>query len=181
MDEFDIDLSDIGGSSINNLNNSVKPNTLETIRSDRNKLTNNRPSDFIDFKDNSNIYKPKKNVNMNNLIKNLESDLKKYSYNSDEILGNDNIPAAVNENPQKKIVVKDIKTNTIQKSSNNDKIEILIYILIFMILNNKFIIDLIFNYVPYIKNINNPYPNLLIRSLLFGILLYFYKKYYTNN
>jgi hypothetical protein len=50
-----------------------------------------------------------------------------------------------------------------------------------MILNNKFIIDIIFNYVPYIKNINNPYPNLLIRSLIFGLILYFYKKYYTNN
>jgi len=177
MDDFDIDLTDIGGTSINNLN-TVPLSTLENIRSDRNKLISNKQPDFIDFKDTEN-YRPKKNVNMNNLIKNLESDLKKYSSNSDDIMGNDNIPTAVNEQPQKKIVVKSTKAPPIVH--NNDTIEILIYILIFMILNNKFIINFIFNYIPYIKNINNPYPNLLIRALFFGLILYLYKKYYTNN
>lgn len=176
MDDFDIDLSDMGGTSISNLNN-IQPSALETIRSDRSKLTNIRQGEFTD-RDTGNMYRPKKNVNMNNLIKNLESDLKKYSSSSDDILGNDNIPTAMNEEPKKKVIPK---PKIQPKSNNNDMIEILIYILIFMILNNKFIIDLIFNYIPYIKNINNPYPNLLIRSVVFGLILYFYKKYYTNN
>jgi hypothetical protein len=181
MDDFDIDLSDIGGTNINNLNNSIQPSALDTIRSDRNKLISNRQPDMIDFKDNnnSNIYRPKKNINMNNLIKNVESDLKKYSSISDDILGNDNIPTAINEQPKKKVVIKSTKTQPIR--SNNDMIEVLIYILIFMILNNKFIIDLIFNFVPYMNSFNNTYPNLLIRSVIFGLLVFIYKKYYSNN
>ena len=49
-----------------------------------------------------------------------------------------------------------------------------------MILNNRFIIDIIFKYVPFIKTINNPYPNLIIRALIFYAIVSIYKKYYTQ-
>jgi len=179
MEDFEIDLSDlgIGGTSINNLHDN-KTNDLDNLKTERNRLiTNNKPI-IADLSDNnvSINYRPKKNVNMNKLIRNLESDLKKYS--SDDILNNDNIPVALNDNQLKK---KPQLQNNNQVPKSNDLVEILIYVLVFMILNNKFIIDIIYNYVPYIKNINNMYPNLLIRSGLFGLLIFLYKKYYTNN
>lgn len=57
----------------------------------------------------------------------------------------------------------------------NDYIGIIIFVLIFMVLNNKFIIDLI-NKISYIKHISTDYPNLIIRSILFGIIIFYYKK-----
>jgi len=185
MEEFDIDLSDIGGTSINNLydNNLYdnKKNTeLDNLKIERNKLVVTNKPTLADLSDNniSVNYRPKKNVNMNKLIKNLESDLNKYS--SDDILNNDNIPVALNDNQLKKKITQ-VQTNTNTITKPIDTVELLIYVLIFMILNNKFIIDIIYNYVPYIKNFNNTYSNLVIRSCLFGFCIYLYKKYYTNN
>jgi hypothetical protein len=185
MEEFDIDLSDIGGTSINNLydNNLYdnKKNTeLDNLKIERNKLVVTNKPTLADLSDNnvSVNYRPKKNVNMNKLIENLESDLKKYS--SDDILNNDNIPVALNDNQYKK-KTKPEQTRIDNITKTNDIVEILIYVLVFMILNNKFIIDIIHNYVPYMKIFNNTYPNLVIRSCLFGFCIYLYKKYYTNN
>jgi hypothetical protein len=165
MDNFDIDLKDIGGTEINNLAQSPPRNYVQNQPYVHQPLeiSQNQPTENIDNK---------KKVNMNNFIRNLESDLKKYSSSSDNIENHiDNKPI--------------IKTNHNLKAQNNtvknDIIEILIYILIFMILNNKFIIDLIFNFVPYMNSFNNTYLNLLIRSVIFGLLVFIYKKYYSNN
>lgn len=66
-----------------------------------------------------------------------------------------------------------IKLNTVK---SNDYIGILIFVLLFMILNNKFIIETI-GKISYMKNTTSEYPNLIIRSILFGIIIFYYKKY----
>ena len=55
--------------------------------------------------------------------------------------------------------------------------DILLYILLFMLLNNKFIIELINEKIQFINKLNNPFPNLIIRSIIFGLLIYSIKKF----
>ena len=66
--------------------------------------------------------------------------------------------------------------NEQKKSCLIDKIEIIICILLFMLLNNKLIIGIIYN-IPLLQKINSPYPNLLIRTIIFGVILYLIKKF----
>jgi hypothetical protein len=150
MEDFDIDLSDVGGTNINNLDSYARGR--------------NKQPEAINFKDIDN--KSKNNVNINNLIRDLESDLKNHS--------NINVVPDIPDKPVK--IVKPV-----EKTAKNDTIEILIYVLVFMILNNRFIIDIIFKYVPFIKTINNPYPNLIVRAIMFYLIVYAYKKYYAHN
>jgi len=148
MEDFDIDLTDVGGTNINN---------LDSYAHGRNKQP-----EVINFKKTD--IKSKQNVSINNLIRDLESDLKNH----------DNINNVVEVPEKPKEIIKPTKP------IKNDTIEILIYVLVFMILNNRFIIDIIFKYVPFIKTINNPYPNLIIRALIFYAIVSIYKKYYTQ-
>ena len=70
--------------------------------------------------------------------------------------------------------------NTINKKETKfNYMEIIIYMVIFVLLTNTFIIGVIYN-LPFIKTINSPYPNLILRTLLFGLLVYLYKKYLKN-
>ena len=55
--------------------------------------------------------------------------------------------------------------------------EIVIYMLLFMVLNNKLMIELIYNKIPYMQQIDSPYPNLIFRTIFFGIILIFIKKF----
>ena len=67
------------------------------------------------------------------------------------------------------------------KNKTNDKIkysEIIIYMIIFIILNNKFTVTLIHN-LPYFNKSDNPYPNLILRTILFGLIIYLYKRFAT--
>jgi len=64
------------------------------------------------------------------------------------------------------------------KPIKNNYIEVFIYMIIFVLLNNIFIIGIIYK-LPFIKNINSPYPNLILRTLLFGLIIFIYKKYLT--
>ena len=79
-------------------------------------------------------------------------------------------------NPIKK-EKKNIDYKSIKKETKINYNEIFIYMIIFILLTNTFIITTIYN-IPFIKNINSPYPNLIIRTLLFGLIVYLYKKYY---
>jgi hypothetical protein len=64
-----------------------------------------------------------------------------------------------------------------KKNKKNIKYkEIIIFMIFFILLTNKYIIELIYK-IPYINNLNNPYPNLIIRTILFGLLIFLYKKY----
>ena len=51
-----------------------------------------------------------------------------------------------------------------------------IVLLLFILLNNKDLIELI-NRIPYIAEMNSDYPSLIIRGLMLGLIIYNLKKY----
>ena len=105
--------------------------------------------------------KVKNDDELYNLIKDLENRLE------DIELSNSNT-IQLNTKPVKKInKLDDIKINYK---------DLIFLIIIFILLNDSSMITLIYN-IPYLKNMNNPYPNLIIRTLLFGLLFFIYKKY----
>lgn len=62
-------------------------------------------------------------------------------------------------------------------SNNNFNYKDIIFIMIsFLLLNDKFTIELIYK-LPFINNMDRPYPNLIIRTIVFGLLFFLYKKY----
>jgi superoxide dismutase len=76
--------------------------------------------------------------------------------------------------------VPDFKKNNTNDSNNSDSTDFisgeykdfLINLLLFMLLNNKFIVDFIQTKIPFINQTQSPFPNLIVRSLLFaGIIL----------
>jgi hypothetical protein len=86
------------------------------------------------------------------------------------------------ETKEAKKANEEIKEQTIINVINDflNKInfrEIFICMLLFMILNNKIIIEFIYMYVPYIKIIESPYPNLILRTIFFGFFLLIIKKF----
>lgn len=155
MDEFN--LSDIDalsmGTSINDLNNKANKQIEKPI------------------------YNPNINsVNMNHLIKNVEKDLEYFT---------DNKPRDKNSPTNKhKIEIDNKLTENMTESEvdnkinepSNDNTELLIFVLLFIMLNNKFIIDILENYIPYM---NSSYSNLIFRGILFGFIIYKYKRYYS--
>lgn len=102
-------------------------------------------------------------VDMRNLVKNVERDLYAKEYHQEP-----------QHTPQIQQSVVDVV-----KTDNSINIELLIFILLFIVLNNKFVIDTI-NMIPYLFHVDFLQPNLLIRGLIFGLLIYYYKKYYEN-
>lgn len=96
-----------------------------------------------------------------NFIKNIEEIIKKK-----EII-------LYNTNEKKEVLFsnneKDINKNIFIKKYN----DIFISLLIFMLLNNKSIIELIYN-ISFVKD--KVFLNLLIRTIIFGVILILYKK-----
>jgi len=131
--------------------------------------------------------RPKKEINMNRFVKNIE-------YNIDNI---DPLPANFTKNMINQNInletfnpVSSIETIKIQptekqieeislytKIVNWKYFDIILYILIFILLNNKFIIEIIYDKIPYMKTSESSYPNLIIRSLIFGLLIFLIKKF----
>jgi hypothetical protein len=135
--------------------------------------------------------RPKKHQNMNRFVRDLENNLDNFG----KVNLNEPLPVnftkpmipkkIINIQPQKNIEpmvnTESIKKEPIKELTLIDNIksffdkvefkEIIICLLLFMLLNNKVIIEFIYNNIPYIQNIDNPYPNLILRTLLFGIIL----------
>ena len=119
-----------------------------------------------------------KSINMNKFVKNLESNLDNFNKNiinqtyTDDII---NIPQIES--------IKMVQTNNEQNNNKQNKqtktkyCDIIIYILFFILLNNKFIIEIIYNKIPYMKTHESTYPNLILRSLVFGILVFIVKRF----
>jgi hypothetical protein len=115
-----------------------------------NKINHDKILQDLDNDENNNFIKDMENLIKNN--KNLNDD----NYNNDDNDdNNDN-----NKNKNKKKFYK--KYNYI-----------IISLLVFMLLNNKSIIELIY-YIPFVKD--KIFLNLLIRTIIFGIILTLYKK-----
>jgi hypothetical protein len=72
-------------------------------------------------------------------------------------------------------------SNILQINKNNiiSYKDIIIYIISFILLNNDYIIKIIYK-IPHVNSINSPYPNLIIRTFIFGIIIYLYKIFYKR-
>lgn len=136
---------------------------------------------------------PKKEISINKMVKKIESDIDIYN----DINFNEPLPVNFTKNrnhPTQNLKLEtftQIIPNEIMNVSTENKkepslgskkmrwvyLDIIIYVLIFMLLNNKFIIELIYTRVPYIKTIKNPYINLILRSIVFGLLIFLIKKF----
>jgi hypothetical protein len=195
MNEFDIDIdSDIGTSVLKLKSNTQNDNQNTETDIDYDKILENiNNSETIKQKKLPNN-KPKRNVNMEELVKNIESDLDKMDNthipdplpinlnpNIIKTNKNKNKNPNINKNLNKNFKLDQNNEINIMKSLNKiynfKHRDIILYILLFMLLNNKFVIELVYEKVPFVKLLDNPYPNLLIRSILFGMLIYLIKKF----
>jgi hypothetical protein len=100
-------------------------------------------------------YKPKKDMNL--IIKNIEHDIQKYS---------DPIPKL---EPSKVA----LKKKDIEEVKHSKVIELSIYVVLFIMLNNDFVLRLIYLYLS-----DNSIISLSVRSIIFGVIIYFLRKYY---
>ena len=128
----------------------------------------------FNFKENfeigSSVSKLKKNNNeVIDLIKDLESRLDNIENSN---LDNDETIIEIDEPEYEKP-----KKNKKHKENKEMKYkDIIVFMIIYILLSNKYTIELIYM-IPYINTMDNPYPNLIIRTILFGLLVFLYKKY----
>jgi len=120
-----------------------------------------------------------KNFNVTSFV----SDLEKKLDNFDNIKfqsSSSNINFTKSEKIEDSIKIKQKKKkNVLEKKILNLLIEAkepFIVILLFILLNNKDLIELI-NNIPYINYFNNDYPSLIIRGGILGLIIYNLKKY----
>ena len=136
--------------------------------------------------------RPKKSINMSQFAKNVESDLEKvsnirgYNYNeplpvnySKNLIQNtqlQKLEQTINTTPDN-IIIKETKNEVSSCNIIQEYKDIIMNVLIFILLNNKFIIEIIYDKIPFVKKYDSPYPNLLIRSALFGLIIWSIKKF----
>lgn len=186
----DIDLNKIGGTSVSKLKNRSNPSPQDSaqnteIEIDYNALLSELNQDNkIDTKNNerdvqirslqntNDSKKSKKNINMNSFVRNLETNIENLNKKpiSSIQLNGEEIPKI-----EKPVEVKE--KSYIDMMVEFKYLDIIISVLLFTLLNNKVVIELIYR-LPYINNIDSHLPNLIIRSIIFGLLLYIIKKYY---
>ena len=174
MSDFDID--NMGGTSISTLNdNSDIELDYSTILNDINTIGNTTVNDKIcEGRDNTmqsmkkkNLSrKEKKNINMNNFVRNLETNLDNLGKSNNNI-NSIKIKKNVNITKDKSYLAQFVEYKYL---------DILISMLLFLLLNNKLTIETIYRILSL--NIDNPYPNLIIRTIIFGALIFLIKKYY---
>jgi hypothetical protein len=186
MDEFDLDLNDDMSTPISQLKNksnlekqnfNTYENSNDMITPDLMPILNNN----FDTKRNTIInmmtkeqkhsqkYKKNKRINqpINNFIRDLENNLD--NLNVKPIINTPRV--SINEDKNEYIPNIELNSGCIIHR------EIFISMLLFMIINNKIIIELIYNYIPSFQRMESPYPNLLLRTIIFGLILYLIKKF----
>lgn len=201
MDDFDIDFNDEIGTSVSKLKNgqqftntNVRTNDSHDTDIDYDKIIESlHNSDTFANTQDGNM-RPKREINMNQFARNMEVNLD--NFNSREPLPVNFTHQMMNSSQNKLIEQIEQLEKTPQDSvqmtktpeenqgfrgilsriTNFEYIDIILYVLIFMLLNNKFIIGLIYR-APFIRTIASPYPNLIIRSLIFGLSIYLIKKF----
>ena len=112
------------------------------------------------------------NQPINNFIRDLENNLDNFPVISNKKVAHVSPRVSINEDKNEYIPNTD--TNITGCMVHRD---IFISMLLFMIINNKIIIELIYNYIPSFQRMNSPYPNLLLRTFIFGLILYLIKKF----
>lgn len=133
------------------------------------------------------------NAEIGSSIKNLKNDKVKQPDNNDLLLLIKNLSDKLDNIETKNVDVDSVQINnpikkekkiveinkSIKKETKINYKDIFVYMIIFILLTNTFIIGIIYN-IPFIKNINSPYPNLFLRTLLFGLIVYLYKRYFKK-
>ena len=200
MDEFDLDLNDDMSTPISQLKN--KSNLEKNNKSTYSDITDVRTTSYtcddpaiIDTETLTpilnNNYDSKRRTIMNmmnkkqkkykqikhpinNFIRDLENNLDNFPIVSNKTVETfEKIPrVSFNEKENKYIP----NTDTPDTGYMIHR-EIFISMLLFMIINNKIIIELIYNYIPSFQRMESPYPNLLLRTFIFGLILYLIKKF----
>ena len=137
-------------------------------------MNNFNLNDDFDFSTNiSTLKKNDEDEELLELLKDLENRLDVIEY--------------YNKKEQNKKIMKKNNINSLQLKTNKniqkepDKYkpnykEYIILVIIFIILNNHITVGFIHN-LPLLNKKPNPYPNLIIRILLFILMIYLYKRY----
>lgn len=183
------DSDNIGGTSISKLRNKKQPNNdlsdididYNTLLDDINSTNHNinydphvnipahetRESVMKSIQSSNNSKKNKKNINMNSFVRNLETNIENLSKkNVNEETVQINVP---------------IKNDTSEKTIYDQFMEfkyldIVFSVLLFMVLNNKLTIETLYK-LPYMNPDVTIFSNLLLRTIIFGLLLFLIKKY----
>jgi hypothetical protein len=171
MEEFDINFDDHNiGTSISKIKNYGIEGTIDR----RNKRG-----------------KKKKHIDMNNFAKTIESNIESVQtldFNNDNGISavndrhNNNVFNSLSLNPldndSRTIKISNVNLDNIQtkiskkksKLINNDYMIVLLYMLFFVLLNNKLVIQYIYDILGKSK-MNSPFSNLLIRTSVFGLII----------
>lgn len=178
MEEFDLDLNNMVGTKVSSLKDNADVDTdidydniLDNLQISE---TNNCSSGMCGKPMNNFVKKVEKNLDNYsnplpaNYTKNMESQNKLQTILPSEIA---NVVEPPKEKPNDtKNTFSDI-TCKITKLLNN---EIFIYVLLFLLLNNNFVVNII-NKIPQIVKLEKLHLNLLIRTVIFGVVIYFLK------
>jgi len=197
MEEFDIELdSDIGTSvsKIKNKEQNVNPNNEIVRPSDsdidydkvmeilHNSETKNNVIDppNINYPTNVN-YQPNQQINTKNMMNQIQPGIDIESFNQvppvETIKMKQNEQTLDNKKETKNVSQPVKESNLTSSVFNFEYIDLMVYVLLFVLLNNKFVIELIYDRVPFIKSVESPYPNLILRSIIFGVLIFLIKKF----
>ena len=201
MEEFDLNFDTNIGTSVSKLNNNN--NSESDIDYDKilDKLeiteTNEKSFEKSNNKSNNKSFEhsfehsfDKQNdnsINMNHFAKKLENKLDniKKDRERDMFVDVKRPPAKMNVDSIK-LVQKELKPSQAKKQVEEPKLskqfeykDIIIYVVLFIILNSKLVIELIYDKISFTQD--KPYPNLLIRAIVFGGLLFLIKKFNLNS
>ena len=182
MEEFDFNNDNIG-TSISDLKNK-KDSKRKTENEDF--LRNDFLKNELNIKNKS---KKKKNNKMSKFIKKIENELENFeSVNSIDI--NEPLPVnstnnmiekqQVSKKKEEPVIIEkkeESNSNFLFNIMNSEYKNYIFIVLIFMIINHKIIVTSIDNYILSSKPNNSDFVNLLIRTVIFGILLYLLHKY----
>jgi hypothetical protein len=165
-------------SCINTINNYKKKSDIDNVVNNISTDINNNKIFDLNFNPvhdriNDNKKELNKCVTCNHNKQNIPS------YNPDiteSDIQNDDNKKDDNKKDDNKKDDKNVLLKKLKKIIFHDNRDIMIIILIFILINTHLIIDLINNKISFIKNINNIYPNLIIRAIIFGLILYILKK-----
>jgi hypothetical protein len=151
-------------------------------------------------------HRPKKQQNMNRFVRDLETNLDNFGrvnlneplpvnftkpmmakpvpvfqkQKHIETMANANVTASATTKQEKKQESNKDESVIGRIKNYFNKIEfreIIICMLLFMVLNNKIVIELIYEKIPFMQQISSPYPNLILRTIIFGLILILIKKF----
>jgi hypothetical protein len=188
MEEFDLNFDTNIGTSVSKLKNNTNNNSDTDI--DYDKLLDNLNASETNDRNTDLTHKPSNNntINMNHFAKKLENKLDNIKKERDREMFVEvkrppvkmNVDSIKLAQPQIKPlppVKKPVEESNLLKQFEHK--DIIIYVVLFIILNSKLIIELIYDKIAFTQN--KPYPNLIIRGIIFGGILFLIKKFNLNS